>query len=87
MIYNNKTQTRIHSVKTVLQQFDTSEACENWLSLVNSCIYGARQIREIYQVLPYTVDFNPLSKTALRKCCFILIRVPVNIWNHRKAQK
>ena len=25
--------------------------CENWLGLVNSCIYYARQIREINQAL------------------------------------
>ena len=31
---------------------------ENWLSLVNSCIYYARQTRENYQILPYSVDFN-----------------------------
>ena len=24
--------------------------CENWLSLINSCIYDARQTCEIYQV-------------------------------------
>ena len=50
------------------------EACENWLGLVNSCIYYARQTRDIYHVLPYSVDFkapeelrNLLSKTVLRK--------------------
>ena len=46
--------------------------CENWLSLLNSCIYYAHQTHEIYQVLPYFMDFkapwelwNPLSKTVL----------------------
>ena len=34
------------------------EACENWLDLVNSCIYYARQTFEIYQVLPDSVDFK-----------------------------
>ena len=50
------------------------EICENWLSLVNICIYCAHQTCEIYQALPYSVDFkapgeilNPLSKTALRR--------------------
>ena len=66
------------------------EACENCLGLVYSCIYYAHQAREIYQVLPYSVDFNakgglwnPPSKTA----CFILNKVPVNIWNDRKSPK
>ena len=35
------------------------KTCENWLSLVNSCIYYAYQACEIYQVLPYySVDFK-----------------------------
>ena len=45
---------------------------ENWLRLVNSCIYHAHQSCEIYKILPYSVDFkapgelwNPMSKTAL----------------------
>ena len=29
------------------------ETCDNWLGLVKSCIYDARQTCEIYQVLPY----------------------------------
>ena len=32
------------------------ETCENWLCLIDSCVYYARQIRVIYQVLPFTVD-------------------------------
>ena len=28
------------------------EICENWLGLVNICIYYAGHTREIYQVLP-----------------------------------
>ena len=38
--------------------------------LVNSCFYYAHQTREIYQVLPYSVDFKApgdLSKTVLIK--------------------
>ena len=45
-----------------------NETCENWLGLVNNCIYYADQTYEIYQVLLYSVDFkapgdiwNPLS--------------------------
>ena len=34
------------------------KACENWLGLENSCIYYACQTHEIYQVLPYSVDFK-----------------------------
>ena len=34
------------------------ETCENWLGHVNSRIYYARQTCEIYQVLPYLVDFK-----------------------------
>ena len=70
------------------------ETCENWLGLVNSCVYHASHAREIYKVLPYSVDFkapqelwNPLSKTVLSKCSFISNKGPVNIWNDRKSQK
>ena len=52
------------------------EACQKWLGLVNSDIYYACQIHEIYQILPYSVDFkapwelwNPLSKTVFCKFC------------------
>ena len=41
------------------------ETCENWLGLVNSCVYYAHQTREIYQVLPYSMDF----------------KAPVELWN------
>ena len=50
------------------------ETCENWLGLVNSCVYYVRQseTHEIYQVLLYSVDFkapqelwNQQSKTVL----------------------
>ena len=68
--------------------------CENCLSLVNSCIYYARQTHGIYQVLPYSVDFkaprefwNPLSKTVLSECSFIWNKGPANIWNDHKTQK
>ena len=72
-----------------------SETCENWLGIVNSCIYYASQTREIYQVLPYSVNFrapgelwNPLSKTenSRNKCIYILGKKGhVNILNDRKA--
>ena len=29
------------------------QAWENWLGLGNSCVYYARQTREIYRVLPW----------------------------------
>ena len=34
--------------------FAMPETCENWLCLVNSCIYYVYQTCEIYQVLPYS---------------------------------
>ena len=49
-----------------------SETCDNWIGLVNSCVYYAQQAREIYQVVPYSVDlkasgelWNLMSKTVL----------------------
>ena len=41
------------------------ETSEIWLGLVNSCLYYARQIREIYQVLSQSIDF----------------KAPVELWN------
>ena len=32
--------------------------CENWLDLVNSFVYYARQSRKIDQVMPYSVAFK-----------------------------
>ena len=68
------------------------ETCENRIDPVNSCVYYARQTREIYQVLPYSVDlkapmelWNPMSKAVLSS--FIWNKGPVNIWKYRKAQK
>ena len=67
-----------------IRKFATLERCENWLGLVNCCVYYARYILEIYQVQLYSVDFkapgelwNPPSKTLLSKCYFI--------WNKRPA--
>ena len=72
------------------------ETCETWLGLVNSCVYDAchTQTREIYQVLPYSVDFKPpgelwnsLGKTVLRKCSNISNKGPVNIGNDFKTRR
>ena len=38
------------------------ETCENWFDLVNSCIYYARQTREIYLALPYSMDSKAPQK-------------------------
>ena len=65
------------------------ETSENWFGPVNSCIYYACQTPEIYQVLPYSVDFKApgeLSKTVLSKLSFISNKGPVKIWNVPKAQ-
>ena len=34
------------------------KTCENWLGLVNSCVYYAHQTHDIYKVLTYSVDFK-----------------------------
>ena len=34
------------------------ETCEYWLGFVNSSIYYAQQTHEIYQALPYSVDYK-----------------------------
>ena len=34
------------------------ETWENWLNVVKSCIYFARQTHEIFQVMPYFIDFT-----------------------------
>ena len=76
------------------------ETCENWLGLVNSCLYYARQTHDIYQV-PGAVLlrgfqsskgaprelWNPLSKTQLSKYNFVWNKGTVNILNDDKAQK
>ena len=41
-----------------LVQSAISKTCENWLFLVNNRVYYARQTRDIYQVLPYSLDFK-----------------------------
>ena len=69
------------------------DTCENWFRFVYRCVYYVRQTREIYQVLPYSVDFevfeelwNTLSMTVLNKYSFVWNYGPVNIWNERKSQ-
>ena len=34
------------------------EICENWLALVNNCIYYAHQTHEIYRVMSYSVELG-----------------------------
>ena len=69
------------------------KTCENWLSLLNSCISLALQTCEIYQVLPYSVDFkaptelwNPLNQAVLSKCSFTWNKGLVNIWKTAKLK-
>ena len=38
--------------------YENENENENWLGLVNNCIYYACQTCEICQVLPYSVDFK-----------------------------
>ena len=78
----------IHPQSWKLGRFAMPETCENWLGLVNSCVYYARQTCEIFQVLRYAVDFkaprelwNPLSKTVLSEYSFIWNIGHVHIWN------
>ena len=41
-----------------LGQSAMPETCKNWLGFVNSCVYFTHQNRGIYQILPYSVDFE-----------------------------
>ena len=61
------------------------ETWGNWLSILHSCVCYAHQTRNIYYVLPNSVDvkapielWNPLSKKVIRKCSFALSEGPVN---------
>ena len=55
--------------------------------------YFAHPIREIYQVLPYSVDYRALGSFEIhlvhvrQYCSFISNKIPVNIRNDRKAPK
>ena len=48
-----------------LRQFAMPETCENWLVLVNSCVYYARHTRETYQALAWFSGFQS-SRDALK---------------------
>ena len=50
--------------------FAMLETCENWLGLVNSCVYYTHQICEIYQVLPYSVDFKAPQQYSVNEVLF-----------------
>ena len=41
-----------------LGQFAMVETRENWPGLIYSCFYYSHRTRDIYQVLPYSVDFK-----------------------------
>ena len=43
-----------------------SDACENWHNLVNAGICYACQTHEIYQVLPYSMDFKAPGQHEIR---------------------
>ena len=71
-------------MNTVLKwgQSAMPQTCENLLGPVNSYVCYDNHAREIYQVLPYSVDFkaprelwNPLSKTVLSKVDVVLYRI------------
>ena len=69
------------------------ETCENWLGLVNSCVYYAHQIHGIYQILTLMVDFkapgelwNSLSKTVISNFSFSWNKGPVKVWNDHKLK-
>ena len=66
---------------------------ENCLGLVNRGIYYVGHRREIYRVLPYSMDlkaprelWNVLGETTFSKCSFIWHKGPANIWIDCKAQ-
>ena len=91
MFFYTLTEILINYTVLKFGQFPVPETCENWLGLVNSCVYHACQTHEIYEILPYWVDFkapaelwNPLNKAALSKC---INKWPLNIWNDGNAQK
>ena len=42
-----------------------AKTCENWPGLVNSLVYYACLIHEIYIVLPYSIDFSYTQVTSV----------------------
>ena len=51
------------------------KTCENSLILVNSCVYFAYQTCEIYQVLPYTEDFEAPREFEIHRVRQYLVNV------------
>ena len=54
------------------------ETCENWLGLVNSCVYYACQTCEIYHVLPYSVDFKAPGDTYFTILMAFMVNLTVS---------
>ena len=82
----------VHSVtnKDNLPMLDTFKI---WLGLVNSCAYYARHTREIYQVLPYSVDsktpeelWSPPRETVLSEYSFVQNKGNATIWNDASSK-
>ena len=46
------------------------DTCENWPGPVNSSVYYAHQTREIYQVLPHSLDFKAPGE---KRCIYSFI--------------
>ena len=66
-------------------QFAIPETGENWLGLVNSCVYYARHYSVEFKA--HVERWNPLNKTVLSAFSFIWNREPINTLNDCKAQK
>ena len=63
------------------------ENCEHWLCFVNNFVYYTRQIREIYQVLPYSMDIKAFETHWVRQYLVNVVLFGVEIWDNLKAQK
>ena len=57
--------------------------CDNWLGLVNNCVYYARSAPEIHQPMPFSVDFkapwdpwNQMIRQWLVNAVSLRIKVP-----------
>ena len=90
---HQSSQSVTHQQCKKLGQFAMPKTWEDLSSLVNSCVYYARQTCEIYQILPYSVDFkapaelwNLLSKIVLSKCSFTWNKGSVSIWKDPKTK-
>ena len=64
------------------------ETCENWLGLVNPCVYFGRQTQRNLprDVLLREFQWFRGALALISKCSFIWSKGLVNIWNDRKAQ-